>query len=311
VLAGVFLALLATPLLVFGRLRERDKTRVLDSRIGPYVPAAGAGGGEGPGSALRVVARLLRYRDTDRKLADRLDLAALRRKPAEWVLVCSGASASVMVLLTMVTGNPLAGIVVGGTAGWAGARLTLSLWIKRRRNAFQSQLPDVLELMAGSLRSGLTLARALDAVEQQDLQPISAEFSRALSDVRIGAGVEDALESVAARMDSADLRWAIMAMRIHRTVGGNLVEILQNVMATMREREYLRRQIRSLSAEGRLSAYVLIALPIAIGGWLFYSSPAYMRTMYTTTSGLIMLAGSAGLIVVGTLWMRKLVRIEV
>ncbi len=120
-----------------------------------------------------------------------------------------------------------------------------------------------------------------------------------------------ALDGVADRLDSGDLRWVIMAVRIQRETGGNLAEVLRNTAATIRERAYLRRQVRTLSAEGRLSAYILFALPIVVGGWLFYSNPSYMRPLYTTVIGVCMLVTAAVLFVVGAIWMRSLINIKV
>jgi tight adherence protein B len=122
--------------------------------------------------------------------------------------------------------------------------------------------------------------------------------------------IDVALDGVAGRLDSADLRWVIMAIRIQRETGGNLAEVLRNTVATMRERAYLRRQVRSLSAEGRLSAYILLALPIVVGGWLFYTNPTYMRPLYTTFFGIAMLCIAAVLIVIGAFWMRALIKVE-
>ena len=102
-----------------------------------------------------------------------------------------------------------------------------------------------------------------------------------------------------------------MAIRIQRSVGGNLVEVLRNTVDMMRERAKLRRHVRALSAEGRLSAYILIALPLLVGTWLLLSRRTYMRPLYTTPFGLTMLIGAALLLVVGTLWMRKAVKVEV
>jgi Flp pilus assembly protein TadB len=172
-------------------------------------------------------------------------------------------------------------------------------------------LPDVLQLIAGSLQSGFSLPQSLDAVVREDTQPAAGEFSRALAEARIGADLEDALQRVADRMDSTDLRWTVMAIRIQREVGGNLAEVLLTTMGTMRERAFLRRQVRALSAEGRLSAYILVALPILTGAWFFYSDPKYMRLLYTTIPGLIMFIGSGLFIVLGAFWMRKLINIEV
>jgi tight adherence protein B len=195
--------------------------------------------------------------------------------------------------------------------GWLAMHLYVSFKIGRRRTAFGEQLPDVLQLIAGSLQSGFSLPQSLDAVVRENTQPAAAEFSRALAEARIGADLEDALQRIGDRMDSTDLRWTVMAIRIQREVGGNLAEVLLTTVGTMRERAFLRRQVRALSSEGRLSAYILIALPILIGGWFFYSDPKYMSLLYTTVPGLIMFVGSTVLVVLGALWMRKLINIEV
>ena len=102
-----------------------------------------------------------------------------------------------------------------------------------------------------------------------------------------------------------------MAIRIQRTVGGNLVEVLRNTVGTMRERAQLRGHVRALSAEGRLSAYILVALPVLVGAWLFLARPSYVRPLYTTAFGLVMLVGAVVLVVLGALWMRKLIKVEV
>jgi Flp pilus assembly protein TadB len=196
-------------------------------------------------------------------------------------------------------------------AGWLSMRVLLSVRMGRRRAAFGEQQPDVLQLIASSLQSGFSLAQALDAVVREGTQPAAAEFSRALGEARIGADLADALDGVAARMDSRDMRWTVMAIRIQRSVGGNLAEVLRNTIATMRERSFLRRHVRALSAEGRLSAYVLVALPVLLSGWLFYTSASYMRLLYTTTYGVLMLGGAAVLVVIGALWMRALIKVEV
>jgi tight adherence protein B len=112
-------------------------------------------------------------------------------------------------------------------------------------------------------------------------------------------------------MDSVDMRWTVMAIRIQREVGGNLAEVLRNTVDTIRERAYLRRQVRTLSGEGRLSAYILVAIPIVLAGWLFFSSASYMRPLYTTVWGLLMIVGASVLFVIGVLWMRVLIRTEV
>jgi tight adherence protein B len=182
--------------------------------------------------------------------------------------------------------------------------------ISRRRTAFADQLPDVLQLVAGALQTGFSLPQALDAVVRENSQPAAGEFSRALAETRIGGELEVAMNKVADRMNSTDLRWTVMAISIHRQVGGNLVEVLRNTVDTMRERAQVRRQVRALSAEGRLSAYILIALPILLGAYMFLAKRDYIRPLYTTPAGLVMLIGGAVLVVVGSIWMRNVIKLE-
>jgi tight adherence protein B len=221
--------------------------------------------------------------------------------------MCAGLAAA----LTMLTGNGLVGILTGVVAGWLGTIAFVRFRIGRRQGAFSEQLPDVLQLVAGALQSGFSLAQALDSVVREGSQPAAGELSRALAETRIGAELEDSLDRVALRMDSRDLSWVVMAIRIQREVGGNLAEVLLNTVGTMRERAQLRRQVRALSAEGRLSAYILIALPILVGGWLFWSRGEYMRPLFTTVAGVVMLLGAGVMVVLGSLWMRKIVNVEV
>jgi tight adherence protein B len=315
VLALVFAALFMLALLMTGSMSGGHRGRDVADRIeryGPrHAPAPAGRGSSGAGGAVGWVTSLLQSTNSERGLAERLDLAGSGRRPAEWVLLGIGGSALLAAALTLATGNLLIGVLGGALIGWLGMHAVLSIRIGRRRAAFSDQLPDVLQLIAGSLQSGFSLPQAVDAVVREGTQPAADEFSRALAEARIGADLEDALSRVADRMDSTDLRWTVMAIRIQREVGGNLAEVLRTTVGTMRERAFLRRQVSALSAEGRLSAYVLVALPVALGAWFFYSDPSYMRPLYTTLIGLVMLVGSAALVVVGAFWMRRLIKIEV
>lgn len=194
---------------------------------------------------------------------------------------------------------------------WLTMRMSLSVMIRRRRAAFADQLPDLLQLIASALQSGFSLQQAVDAVVHENAQPAVGEFSRALAEVKLGADLDDCLDMIATRMDSADLHWTVMAIRIQRGIGGNLAEVLTTIVGTIRERGFLRRQVRSLSAEGRLSAVILVALPILVGAWLFLTDRTYMRTLYTTPMGLLLFIGAIALLVIGTFWMRRMIRLEV
>ena len=316
VLALVFVAWFALAMLGLRSLRRGGRSPLAGriERYGPRstAPAADAGrGGSLTRSVTGLTSRVLRTRNVEPRLAQRLDQAGIGRPPAEWALLGCSLCVVLVAVLTLLTGSLLASIPLGVLAGWAAMRLILSVRISRRRAAFDDQLPTVLQLIASSIKSGFSLAQALDAVVREDAQPASGEFARALAETRIGIDLPDALEEVADRLRSDDLRWVVMAIRIQRETGGNLAEVLRNTVATMRERAFLRRQVRTLSAEGRLSAYILIALPILVGGWLFFSDPGYMRPLYVTFPGLTMLIGAVVLVIIGAIWMRRLIKVEV
>jgi Flp pilus assembly protein TadB len=319
---ALVLAILAIAVAASGISSAGRRGRQLAGMVAQYGPAHAAhrpndGADQGSsrskvaGAAIGLAERALEVGGTDRTLATRLDVAGMTIRPAEFVVLGACASFVLAAGLTILVGSFLIGVPAGLLAGWLGMRLLVSLRMGRRRAAFSDQLPDVLQLLASSLQSGFSLAQALNAVVREGSQPAAAEFSRALGEARIGADLADALDGVAARMDSQDMRWSVMAIRIQRSVGGNLAEVLRNTIATMRERAFLRRHVKALSAEGRLSAYILVALPILLGGWLFYSSRSYMQLLYTTTFGLMMLAGAIALVIVGAFWMRALIKVEV
>ena len=312
-LGCVFLAMFLAGALLIGMVRPDDRARRLAARIDRYGSRHVAARSKRPLGRVagRLISPVLRAGGTEEKLAVRLDLAAIGWDPAEWVLAGAGASLVLAIAATVLFGNVLIALVLGALAGWLGMKAGLNFLIRRRQSKFADQLPDMLQFVAGSLRSGFSLGQALDAAVREDTQPVAGEFSRALAESRIGVDLEDALDQVADRMESADLRWTVIAIRIQRETGGNLAEVLGNTVETMRERAMLKRHVRALSAEGRLSAYILVSLPIFIGGWIFLTRRSYLRPMYTSTVGVIMLIIAAMLVGGGALWMRKLVKVEV
>lgn len=309
----IFAALFIILVLLLSMVRPDNRLDQMSERIGHYGPRHVEAGAEGGITRIagRLITPLLRFHDVEAKLAERLDVAGVKWRPAEWVLMGACGAAGLALLLTVMFGSPVIGVVIGAGVAWVAMRFGLSFVIGRRRSAFAGQLPDVLQFVSGSLRSGFSLPQALTAAVQEDTQPSAAEFARALAESRIGVDLEDALDTIADRMDSRDLRWTVIAIRIQREVGGNLAEVLGNTVDTMRERAGLRRHVRALSAEGRMSAYILVSLPIAIGGWLFLTRPQYVSVLYTSTIGIVMLVIAVLLIVGGALWMRSLIKVEV
>jgi tight adherence protein B len=254
---------------------------------------------------------LSRNKGLDSRIATRLDGAGSDLKSSEWLLLH----------LAIFVGAGLVGLLLGGgslvigilfmVGGVIGPWLYLGLRRSRRRKAFNSSLPETLQLMSGSLSAGLSLGQSVDTIVREGTDPVSTEFKRVLVETRLGVSLEDALDGVAERFESKDFAWVVMAIRIQRQVGGNLAELLDTVAATMREREYMRRQVAALSAEGKLSAYVLGALPPLFLLYLVFAQRDYVMPLFTDIRGIVMLVFAGVLLAVGGFWMSKLVKVEV
>ena len=200
---------------------------------------------------------------------------------------------------------------MGALAGFVLPVLFLKFAASRRANKFEAQLPDVLTLVASSLATGFSLLQALDAVARDADEPSAKEFSRALAETRIGADLSESLDHLADRMDSQNLRWTAMAIDIQRQVGGNLAETLRNTAATLRDRQALKRHVNALAAEGKLSAYILIAMPIGIFIYMSFVNRPYVSLLWTDMRGIGMLSAGVISLLFGVFWMSKVVKVEV
>lgn len=283
----------------FGRARQQQaKAAVNPSAIGEQLVHMGD--------------QLMEGRESTTKTMALLERADLPWRAGEWLVlrmiavVIAGAAGVVLL-----GAQPVVGGLIGAVAGLLLPPFGLRFLAKRRSRRFEAVLPDVMMLVATSLSSGFSLLQALDSVAKDAPEPAAKEFSRALAESRIGADISDALEKVGVRMDSDNMRWTTMAIRIQREVGGNLAETLRTTAATLREREMLRRQVRALSAEGRLSAYVLVALPVGLFLYSMWANYDYVSLLWTTFIGIGMLVAGVVSLVVGIFWMRSVVTIEV
>ncbi|MEV6632395.1 type II secretion system F family protein [Actinoplanes sp. NPDC051470] len=241
---------------------------------------------------------------------DLLDAAAVPIRPAEWLVIRVGAALGLALLLSV----PLPwwlGLPTGLPAGFLVPNALLTGRIERRKRMFAQELPDTLQLVVSSLRAGFTLQHGIEASVRDSTGPVAAELRRALSETRLGGELEEALVRVGTRTGNADMKWLTMAIKLQREVGGNLSEVLQTTADTMRERERLRRSVQALSAEGRLSATILVAMPLLIGAWMFLFRRDYVRPLVAEPLGLAMLAGAGLLMIVGILWLRRVIRVEV
>ncbi|HEX9889783.1 MAG TPA: type II secretion system F family protein [Nitriliruptorales bacterium] len=314
-IAGVFVAAVMVLSLLLAR-PGGHASKLLERDLSAYI--VGDRPTKGRSSAVAQVLRQRarqflqaapRPRGMDERLQHRLDQAAWPLRSTEFYAIMTGAGA-VLALPMLIVGRwwlTPAAFAVGAAVPW----LALNVQRSRRRAAFLSRFPDTLQLLAGSLRAGYGIVQAVDSVGREAGPPTSEEFARVLTEARLGAPLEDALDGLADRMDSEDVRWVVLAIKIQREVGGNLAELLTTVAKTLREREALRRQIKVLSAEGKLSAIVLIVLPFLLAGYLTLANPTYVRVLVENQVGWILIVGGITLMGVGVLWIRKMIRIEV
>jgi tight adherence protein B len=296
-----------------GRISRRLAIYTLGGRPRPVAVAKEAtvfGQGTVMQGAVELAGRLVAQRRMEVGLRRRLDAAGLPLKPPEWVLVQVAATLAVPVVLGALTGS-IALALLGLLIGAAGPILFLRIAESRRQQRFVDQLPDTLQLISGSLSTGYSLPQALDSVVQEGTEPVAGEFNKALVDHRLGRPIDDALRAIAVRMNSEEWQWVVMAIRIQREVGGNLAELLSTVADTLRDRARMHRQVRALSAEGRLSAYILMALPIVFAIYLLVARPSYIGVLFTDPMGMLGLGLSVGLLVLGAFWLRRIVKVEV
>lgn len=295
-----------------GRVRRRLSRYSLTPRSESKVATSGALGDSGVArSAVELAGRVVQNRDIDSALGIKLEAAGVPLRPAEWLLIHIGVAVGLAFLFTLLSGFNLLATLIGLIIGLLVPYAYLAIKDERRKAKFAAQLPGTLQLLAGSLAAGYSLPQAIDTVVRESDGPMATELNRAIVEARLGVPIEDALETVARRMNSVDFSWVVMAIRIQREVGGNLAEVLTSVAATMRERERLRRQVEVLSAEGRLSAVILGLLPVLFIVYLVIARPDYLRTLYTTPLGLVMIVVGVVLLIGGSFWLRKVVKVEV
>jgi tight adherence protein B len=303
-LVSMFAALLVAGLILMAprKRRKAERTRILQK--GWHRGQLS----ELTNRATQLAERSLEQRGRRRALTDALEYAGMAVRPGEFIVLAI-TSSFVSFVVAMLVAGPIIGAVLGVLV-LLGFRFSVSVLADRRRSKFGSQLGDTLQLLSGSLRAGYGMLQALDAVARDADSPTAEEFGRVVIETRLGRNVSESLHSLARRMGNEDFEWVVQAIDIHREVGGDLTEVLDTVAATIRDRDRLRRQIRALSAEGRLSAAILFGLPFAMFLVINFMNPEYMAEMTGSTIGRIMLGFGALLLLGGGLWLKKIVKLE-
>ena len=230
-------------------------------------------------------------------------------RPSEFVAISvlggMGAAAVLMVLTKSVFGG-----LIGGGLGGAIPWMMLKSKQAGRSKALSAQLPDALDMLTSALRSGFSISRGLKLIETQMHPPISVEFGRVLEEVAFGISLPEGLDGIVLRTKNYDIELLVAAIQTQLELGGNLAEVLENISSMVRERVKLSGEIGAATAEGRLSAGILVAMPFGIGVIISIVSPGYLRPLFTTQIGYMLVALAAGLLLVGGLILKKMITVD-
>ena len=222
-------------------------------------------------------------------------------------LVCAIVGSAVAAALVRFVVAPIAAALVGAALPF----FVLSAKRKRRMKRFEEQFPDALDLLSRAIRAGHAFATAMGMVASEGPDPVGPEFRKTYDEQNFGLPMKEALNNLAARVPLLDVRFFVTAVLIQRDTGGNLSEILDNLAHVVRERFKIRRQVRVHTAHGRFTGYVLLALPVALAVALSFISPEHMKLLFRERMGHIMLGGAAVMQLIGIVWIRQVIRIEV
>jgi len=246
-------------------------------------------------------------------VAEQLNRADLKLRTSEYFMIQLGSVALFMLVGLVRFGFPggIIQIAALGIVGYLLPGIYVKYRVGRRLRAFNGQLGDTLTLLSNALKAGYSFAQAIDTVAKNAVPPIADEFSRAVREMNLGGSPDEALQNITKRIASADFDLVATAYSIHRTVGGNLAEILDNIAYTIRERVRIKGEIATLTAQARASGTLITFLPIVLATFMYFVTPTYFRPMFDNFIGWILIAIGIFMIFVGNLIIRRVVAIEV
>ena len=311
-LVGGGLALLAMGMLSRVYEREERLAEILDLPYGEQDVDLGAVIDQHSTlveNTISLAGKMVDQLDAKGSLLTKLEQARVPVRPGEFVVICASAAVVLGGFIAVTMQNLLFGVVAGVLTPVMGMWL-LGYLSRRRKRKFEVQFPDALTLIASSLSAGHTFLRAIALMTEEAEPPISEEFARVVNETQLGAPLVDALDSMAARLDIRDVDWVVQAIRIQQSVGGKLADLLHTLADFIRAREEIRREIDVLTAEGKISAYILGALPVFLLGAIQAMNPGYMDPMYRGW-GLVWLGGAALSISMGMFWILRMVKVDV
>ena len=309
-LVGLGLALVLVGLMLRVRDRETALAEILDLPFGerdvPVEAVSESASSTFVEETIGLAGRMVSQFDPSGSLALSLERAQIPLRPGEYVIITASGAIVASILLSILTSHWWLGI--GGVLVAVAVAYELPKFrSNRRRKAFEAQLPDALTLIASSLSAGHTFLRSVQMMCEEAEPPLADEFARVVQETRLGDPVVDAIDRMADRLDIRDVRWVVQAIRIQQTVGGKLADLLHTLADFIRAREEIRREINVLTAEGRISAYVLAALPVVLFLLVQVISPGYMKPMYHGF-GIPVLIVTGALIVAGFVVIQRMVK---
>jgi len=257
----------------------------------------------------QVAGRFVEQLDEKGSLATKLEKSRLPVRPGEYVVIVLAGAVVLGAFGLAITSQWFCGLVGAVVAVLLG-NFYLGQRITRRRKRFEAQFPDALSLIASSLSAGHTFLRAIQLMCEESEPPLADEFARVVNETQLGDPVVDALDRMAQRLEVRDVEWVVQAIRIQQTVGGRLADLLHTLADFIRAREEIRREVDVLTAEGRISAWVLGALPVFLLVAISVMNPGYMNSMFQGW-GYAWLAGSAASVAFGVMFINRMVKIEV
>ncbi len=258
----------------------------------------------------RLAGRVLQRRPELFRFVGLVERSGLDVGAAEVVAAAMVVGGATGVLLT-VLGMPVMLVAMAVVCLGSLPLLAAGVAARRRRRRFAADLPGLLQLLAGAVRAGFPVSQALMGVSDELTGPVSDEFRRVASESGLGRPLPESLSALAERMGSDDVAWVGMAIELHQHAGGNLAEVLDTVAHTITQRERLRAEVATLTAEGRISALVLGLLPPLLTGVITVVNPGYVASLLDEPLGLAMVVGAAVAMVVGFVWMHRIVGIDV
>jgi tight adherence protein B len=303
-LAGAGFALVVVGFLQRKRENEDDLAQILDLPYGEQdvaVESISETRGSLVEGTVTLAGRMVDQLDASGNLTVQLERARIPLRVGEFVIVVASCGIVAACVLRLITGENLFAVLGLAAAPFFGVLLIRSR-IRRRKKKFEAQLPGAMTLIAGSLSAGHTFLRSIQLMCEEAEPPLAEEFRRVVDETRLGDPLVDALERMAYRLDIRDLHWVVQAIRIQQQVGGKLGDLLHTLADFIYAREDVRREVDVLTAEGRISAYVLGALPVFLLFAIQVISPGYMKPMYQGAGfwvlGLTGLSVLAGIVVI-------------